>query len=158
MRIPKRYAGCVAATLLAVGICVVPLPAVCAAAAGIEVPAGKKPGQEGAPVTVGSVVFQNQKLADDIEIMEVKSTTGGELLQMQVTLRISARAKDPELLPFMYMFRWFDDEGKGVSGNQGVWQPHIIFGRGAVTIRGTAPDPRARQFRLMIQGPDGGHC
>ena len=62
------------------------------------------------------------------------------------------------MLPLLYRFAWFDAEGKELAANPVTWNPLMIFGRATETIQGVAPDPRARDFKLLIHEPDGGHC
>ena len=130
----------------------------CSTTAGIEAAADKTLNRESAPEIGKNVLCPSPKLTNDVDIVELKSTMAGGVLQVRASLRISARAKDPDMLPLLYRFVWFDAEGKEIAANPVTWNPLMIFGRATETIQGVAPDPRARDFKLFIHEPDGGHC
>jgi uncharacterized protein YcfL len=130
----------------------------CSTAAGIEEAGKKTLNRESTPEIGKNVHCPSPKLANDIDIVELKSTTAGGVLQVRASLRISARAKDQDMLPIVYRFVWFDAEGKEIVANPGAWNPLMIFGRATETIQGVAPDSRARDFKLLIHEPDDSHC
>jgi uncharacterized protein YcfL len=142
-------AGCLGATLCAGG---------CGTTAGIETTGKKTLNRESAPEIGKNALCPSPKLANDVDIVELNSTIANGVLQVRASLRISARAKDQDMLPMLYRFAWFDAEGKEIAGNPGAWNPLIIFGRATETIQGAAPDPRARDFKLLIHEPDDSHC
>ena len=114
--------------------------------------------RQSAPDIGKNVLCPSPKLANDVDIVELKSSMADGLLQVRALLRISARAKDPVMVPMLYRFVWFDGEGKEIPANPVSWSPLMIFGRATETIQGVAPDPRAHDFRLLIQEADDSHC
>jgi uncharacterized protein YcfL len=130
----------------------------CSTTAGIEAAGKNTPDRESAPEIGKNIFCPSQKLANDVDIVGLNSTVAGGVLQVRASLRISARAKDQDMLPIVYRFAWFDAEGKEIAADPGAWNPLMIFGRATETIQGVAPDPRARDFKLLIHEPDDSHC
>lgn len=140
-------AGCLGVALCAGGC-----------AAGIEPVGGKTPGHWIVPETGRNVVVDRRSMIGDVEIIATKSAMAGDVLKAEILLRISPKSKDPDMVPLQYRFDWYDAHGREIPANEGKWVPMLLFGRETQTIRGVAPDPRAREFRLKIRGPDGEHC
>jgi uncharacterized protein YcfL len=158
MKILKGCKWGVAAVFLAGGLGTALGVGGCSTTAAIEATGKKAINRESAPEIDKNVLCPSLKLANDVDIVELKSTTVGGVLQVRASLRISARAKDPDMLPMLYQFVWFDADGKEIAANPGAWIPLMIFGRATETIQGVAPAPRARDFKLLIHEPDDSHC
>ena len=158
MKILQGFRLAVAATLAAGYMGAAVSLGGCGTTAGIEAAGTKTLNRVSVPGIGRNVLCPSPKLANDVDIVELKSSTDGGLLRARASLRISARAKDPAMLPMLYRFAWFDGEGKEIATSPVTWTPLMIFGRATETIQGVAPDPRARDFRLLIQEADDSHC
>lgn len=142
-------AGCLGVVLCAGG---------CAATAGIGSGGGNTPGRGIVPEAGGYVVVDRQGMIGEVEIIAVKSAMAGDVRKAEVLLRISPNSKEQDMVPLQYRFDWLDAQGREIPSNPGAWAPMMLFGRATQTIHGMAPEPRAREFRLKIRGPDGEHC
>lgn len=130
----------------------------CSTSSGTGAAGNKTLRQEPAVDMSRNVVIDRKHMIGDVEPINIKSAMSGDVLTVQIALRISAKSKEPDMVPLLYRFEWFDSQGTEIPANSVQWAPLLIFGREIQTIQGMAPDPRAREFRLKIQGPDGGHC
>lgn len=155
MLLKRRNAAATALVAACLGV------ALCAggcATAGIEPGGGKTPGLGNVPEAGRNVVVDRRGMIGDVEIISMKSAMAGDVLKAEVLLRISPKSKDPDMVPLQYRFDWYDAQGREIPANEGKWVPMLLFGRETQAIRGVAPEPRAREFRLIIRGPDGEHC
>jgi len=134
-------AGCMAATLYLSG---------CSTTAGTEATGKTTWNQEGAPELSKNVIFNNNRLAGNIEIVDMKSFMAGNMMMAQVSIH----SRNRDTVPIQYKFAWFDVQGMEIGANSGAWKPYLVYGRETRTIQGVAPDPRAREFKLKIREPD----
>jgi uncharacterized protein YcfL len=102
--------------------------------------------QEGAPELNKNVAIKNSRLAGDIEIVDIKSTTVGGLMMAQASLR----SKSSDEVQIQYKFDWYDAQGMERGGN-GAWKPFILYSKQDRTVQGVAPDPRVKEFKLEIR-------
>jgi uncharacterized protein YcfL len=158
MNISKRYKGAVATTLLAGFVGALHCLGGCSTSTGIETAGKKTLERVSAPDPAKCLIFHDRGVAGNVEIADMKITKAGDLLKVEALLRISPHAKDPDIVPLLYMFVWFDAEGKEITSGANAWQPLMIFGRDIQKIQGVATDPRAREFKLKIRSPDNSHC
>lgn len=105
-----------------------------------------------------NVVIDRRHMIGDVEIIDINRARVRDVLSVKIALRISPKSKDPDMVPLLYNFEWFDAQGTEIPANSVQWAPLMIFGRETQIIKGVAPDPRARDFKLKIQGPAGSHC
>jgi uncharacterized protein YcfL len=96
-----------------------------------------------------SIVINNSGLARDLEIAGMKSENPGNLMVVQVAVRSKSR----DTVPIQYKFSWFDARGFEINANQ-AWSPLIVYSKEMVTIRGVAPDPLVKEFKLNIRAQD----
>jgi uncharacterized protein YcfL len=75
-----------------------------------------------------------------------ESVVSGDLTKVQVILRsTSNRAKS-----INYRFDWYDLDGIVVTTNN-PWKSLTLQGQQQVAVTATAPNPRAKDFRLNLQ-------
>ncbi|GAC1471970.1 MAG: hypothetical protein PVSMB11_07640 [Desulfuromonadaceae bacterium] len=122
----------------------------CSTTAGVEASGKVSWDEQGARILEKNVVFNNNGLKGDIQIVDIKSAMAGDILRAQATLR----SKDKDTLPFQYRFEWYDAGGLEINSGAGSWKPLILNGRETKTIQGVAPDPRAKEFKLKIREQD----
>ncbi len=122
----------------------------CAGTAGTETRGKAAWDEEGAPILEKKVVFNNPALASEVAIAGVTSSRSGDMMMAQVTLR----SKKSDTLNLQYKFEWFDLGGIALSPGSGSWKPLIIYGKESKTIQGVAPDPRGREFKLILREAD----
>jgi uncharacterized protein YcfL len=67
--------------------------------------------------------------------------------------QVSLRSKDRDTVKAQYRFEWFDLEGMEINANS-AWKPLMLYGRETATVKGVAPDTRAKTFKLKIREPD----
>jgi len=87
------------------------------------------------------------KSAPDVEIEEIRCTTTGELLQVDVV--VFNDESDVERL--LYKFRWADAEGMRAADEES-WKPVMLYGNSRQTLTTIAPNPKARDFKFIIMG------
>ncbi|MCA3130758.1 MAG: DUF1425 domain-containing protein [Betaproteobacteria bacterium] len=85
----------------------------------------------------------------DVEVEEVRCTTTGELLKIDVG--VYNDESDVERL--MYKFRWIDAEGMRAAEEES-WKPLLMYGNSRQIVTTVAPNPKARDFRFIIMGQD----
>lgn len=142
----KRIAyGVAAAALLAATVL-----GGCSTTAGVETIGKTTWNEDGSRGLDKKVLFNNSTLAGDIEIVDIKSATAGDILRVQATLR----SKDKDTMPFQYRFDWYDTGGFEINSGGGSWKPLILNGRETKTIQAVAPDARAKEFKLKIRELD----
>ncbi len=89
----------------------------------------------------------NPKLARGLRITEQNSKFVGDLLTVQVSL---ASLYD-DTQNYKYKFSWYDANGFEIDAGSNAWLPLIMYGSQTKTIQGVAPNPSARQFKLMLR-------
>lgn len=105
---------------------------------------------DGAPLLNTKVVYNSTSLSRKIAIDEMTSSKAGDMLLAQVTLH----SKAGETLSFQYKFEWFDLNGLALNAASATWKPLIIYGKESKTIQGLAPDPRGRDYKLLLRDAD----
>ena len=87
----------------------------------------------------------------ELDVKVVKSTAQkrGEILVVQTELRNNSKYDRT----IYWRYRWFDKNGMLV-GEEGVWNPLLVYGEQTQWIRGTAPSPKADDFKLEISAED----
>lgn len=83
----------------------------------------------------------------DVEVEEMRCTTSGDLLKVDVVIHNDE--SDVERL--LYKFRWSDAEGMRAAEEES-WKPMLMYGNSRQTITTIAPTPKARDFRFIIMG------
>ena len=135
------------ATLLIVGIVAI---SGCSATSGAEGRAKVGWTDDGAPLLNSKVIYNSSTLSRKVAIEEMTSSKAGDMLLAQVTMR----SKAGETLSFQYKFEWFDLNGLALNAASATWKPLIIYGKESKTIQGLAPDPRGRDYKLLLRDAD----
>lgn len=143
MKPARRFAYLGAALLAALAI------SGCASTAGIEATGKTTWNEEGARELAKDVIINSRSLSGDLQIVDMQSDRSGDLMRAQVSLR----SKDRDTVKAQYRFEWFDLQGMEINANS-AWKPLMLYGRETATVRGVAPDTRAKTFKLKIREPD----
>jgi uncharacterized protein YcfL len=105
---------------------------------------------DGAPLLNSKVVYNSSTLARKVAIEEMTSSKAGDMLLAQVTMR----SKAGDTINLQYKFEWFDQSGLALNVASASWKPLIIYGKESKTIQGLAPDPRGRDYKLLLRDAD----
>lgn len=105
---------------------------------------------EGAPVLNTKVVYNSSTLSRKVAIDEMTSSKAGDMLLAQVTLH----SKAGDTINLQYKFEWFDLNGLALNASSATWKPLLIYGKESKTIQGLAPDPRGREYKLLLRDAD----
>lgn len=89
----------------------------------------------------------NPKMARGLQIAEQNSKFVGDLLTVQVSLV----SKYDDTQDYQYKFSWYDPDGFEIDPGANPWLPLKMYGFQTKKIRGVAPNPSARQFKLMMR-------
>lgn len=122
----------------------------CSATSGAEGRAKVGWTDDGAPLLNSKVVYNSSSLSRKVAIEEMTSSKAGDMLLAQVTMR----SKAGDTLNFQYKFEWFDLNGLALNASTATWKPLIIYGKESKTIQGLAPDPRGRDYKLLLRDAD----
>jgi uncharacterized protein YcfL len=158
MMFPVIAKGTVAAVLMAGCVGALLGMGGCATTGGDKAAVNSTASQECTPIVDRNIVFHSKRLANDIDIVVMNNVSTGGAPEVRVSLRISPRAKDKDMLALLYKFVWYDDEGKEITTGTGAWDPLMLFGGGTAIIQGVAPAPGARNFKLIFQEAEDNHC
>jgi uncharacterized protein YcfL len=85
----------------------------------------------------------------DVELEEIRCTTTGDLLKVDVV--VFNDESDVERL--MYKFRWSDAEGMRAADEE-TWKPLLMYGNSRQTVTTVAPNARARDFKFIVMGQE----
>jgi len=85
----------------------------------------------------------------DVEMEEIRCTTTGDLLKIDVV--IFNDESDVERL--QYKFRWMDAEGMRAADEES-WKPLLLYGNSRQTVTTIAPNAKARDFKFIVMGQD----
>ena len=135
------------AALLIVGMVLLPG---CAPTSGAEGRAKVGWTDDGAPLLNTKVVYNSSTLSRKVAIEEMTSFKAGDMLQAQVMLR----SKAGDTINLQYKFEWFDLNGLALNAASATWKPLLIYGKESKTIQGVAPDPRGRDYKLLLRDAD----
>jgi uncharacterized protein YcfL len=120
----------------------------CAAnTSGIEGSASATWGPEGDMQMSKFVVINNERVAGNIQIVDLKSGFVGDLMRANVTL-VSKTSSTQNL---EYKFVWFDLNGMEITPDGSAWKPLILYGNETKTIQAVAPNPSAKEFKVKIK-------
>lgn len=120
----------------------------CSSTAGIEGSVSANTGQGGQTVYSKYVIINNDSLARDIQIVDMKSDFVGNLLRAHVSLV----NKDNDTINFQFKFSWFDEGGREIDPDTDAWTPVILYGNESKSLQGVAPNPNAKEFKIKIRG------
>ncbi len=135
------------AALLIVGMA---LLSGCATTSGAEGRAKAGWTDEGAPLLNTKVVYNSSTLSRKVAIDEMTSSKAGDMLLAQVTMH----SKAGDTINLQYKFEWFDSNGLALNAASATWKPLLIYGKESKTIQGLAPDPRGREYKLLLRDAD----
>lgn len=96
---------------------------------------------------VKAKVAKEGSQSPDVEIEEIRCTTTGDLLKVDVV--VFNDESDEERV--MYKFRWIDAEGMRAADEE-TWKPKLLYGNSRETITTVAPTPKARDFKFIVMG------
>lgn len=119
----------------------------CSSTAGIEGSMSAAPGQDGQTTYSKYVIINNDSLARDIQIVDMKSDFVGNLLRAHVSLV----NKDNDTLNFQFKFSWFEESGREIDPDTDAWTPVILYGKESKSLQGVAPNPNAKEFKIKIR-------
>jgi uncharacterized protein YcfL len=105
---------------------------------------------DGAPLLNTKVVYNSSSLSRKVAIDEMTSSKAGDMLLAQVTLH----SKAGETINLQYKFEWYDLNGLALNASSATWKPLLIYGKESKTIQGLAPDPRGREYKLLLRDAD----
>lgn len=102
------------------------------------------------PIGVPSIIEDRRVITDSrmaLQVVQVnESVVSGDLTRVQVVVQnTSNRPKTVN-----YRFDWYDMDGMQVTTNA-PWKTLRIQGQQTSPLTATAPNPRARDFRLNLQ-------
>lgn len=133
--------------LLLVGISVL---SGCSATSGAEGRARVGRTDDGAPLLNTKVVYNSTALSRKVAIDEMTSSIAGDMLRAQVTMH----SKAGDTINLQYKFEWFDLNGLPLNADSATWKPLLIYGKETKIIQGLAPDPRGREYKLLLRDAD----
>ena len=136
------------AALLLVGIAVLSGCSATSGAAGRAREVGRT--DAGAPLLDTKVVYNSTALSRKVAIDEMTSSKAGDMLLAQVTMH----SKAGDTINLQYKFEWFDLNGLALNAASATWKPLLIYGKESKTIQGLAPDPRGREYKLLLRDAD----
>lgn len=122
----------------------------CSATSGAEGRAKVGWTDEGAPILNTKVVYNSSTLSREVAVVEMTSAKAGDLLMAQVTMR----SKAGDTINLQYKFEWYDLNGLALNASSATWKPLLIYGKESKTIQGVAPDPRGREYKLLLRDAD----
>jgi uncharacterized protein YcfL len=96
---------------------------------------------------VKAKVAKEGSQSPDVEIEEIRCTTAGDLLKIDVV--VYNDESDVERL--MYKFRWMDAEGMRAADEES-WKPLLMYGNSRQTVTTVAPNAKARDFKFIFMG------
>lgn len=103
-----------------------------------------------APIGVPSVIQDSRVITDSRMALQVtqvnESVVSGDLTRVQVVVQNTSNR--PKTIN--YRFDWYDLDGMLVSTNT-PWKTLRIQGQQTSALTATAPNPRAKDFRLNLQ-------
>jgi uncharacterized protein YcfL len=85
----------------------------------------------------------------DVEIEEIRCTTTGDLMKIDVV--VYNDESDVERL--QYKFRWIDAEGMRAADEES-WKPLLLYGTSRQTVTTIAPNAKARDFKFIFMGQE----
>jgi len=122
----------------------------CSTTAGVEATGTTAWDDQGARVLAKRVVYNSGSLKGDLEVVDLRSFMAGDLMRAQATLR----SRDRDTLSFEYRFEWYDLQGMEIGAGSSSWKPLILTGKETKAIQASAPDPRAREYKLKLREPE----
>ncbi len=93
------------------------------------------------------VIVNNPKVARGLQIVDMATKYVGNMLMASITL--VSKYSDTE--NYQYKFAWFDADGLELDPESNTWIPFTMYGNETKTIRGVAPNPAARQFKINLR-------
>lgn len=92
-------------------------------------------------------IESDRQLSRSVSIESInESVAGGDLLQIQVTVRNTTRRR----AQFAYQFEWIDDRGMAVRSPSPVWRPAQLLGGETRAFSAVAPRPDVVDFRFKL--------
>ena len=98
---------------------------------------------------VKAKVAKEGSKSPDVEIEEIRCTTTGDLMKIDVVVHNDE--SDVERL--QYKFRWMDAEGMRAADEES-WKPLLLYGNSRQTVTTIAPNAKARDFKFIFMGQE----
>ncbi len=114
---------------------------------GIQANAAVVQTPEGGMSTSKYVMINNSKLAKGIQVVDLRQTFAGDILQAQV----SVVSKSSRTQNFQYKFQWYNAQGIEVEADRFPWTPVVLSGMDSKSLSAVAPNPTVREFRVNIR-------
>ena len=89
----------------------------------------------------------NNKLASQLHISEIKSRNKNDLLQVSLSLTSTYKKS----LQLQYQFQWFDQDGFVIEAGKSPWQPLELHGMQTTTVASLAPTSQVATFSLYVR-------
>lgn len=122
----------------------------CSSTVGVEATGKTGWDADGVRTLEKNVVFASSGLKGDLEIVDLRSAMANDMMRVQATLR----SRDRDTLTFEYRFEWYDANGIELGMGTSAWKPLLLYGKETKNIQASAPDPRAREFKLKLRAPE----
>jgi len=114
---------------------------------GIQANAAVAQTPEGGVSTSKYVLINNTKLANGIQVVDLRQAFANDILQAQVTVV----SKSSRTQNFQYKFQWYNAQGSEVEADRFPWTPVALYGFDSKSLSATAPNPTVREFRINIR-------
>lgn len=103
------------------------------------------------PPARGSIYYQVEQLGE----MEYLEVTNMQASKRNGLLHVQAEVfnKDSDNQQLYYRFKWLDDSGFVIGGEE-AWKPALIYGQQKKVLKGIAPTGAVTDFKLVVQSPD----
>ena len=124
--------------------------AACARTSGIEGNFERSPAAIDETVYRRTVFINNARLEDDVQVVELKNVTIGNLMKAQVTIR----SLDHDDQNLQYRFGWYDANDMEIDSGGQAWQPIVLHGMETKTIQAAAPHSGARRYTINLRTRD----
>jgi uncharacterized protein YcfL len=85
----------------------------------------------------------------DVKVVKSMAQRKGDILVVQTELHNDS-GYDRNVY---WRYRWFDKDGMLV-GEEGTWNPLLVYGQQTQWIRGTAPSAKASDFKIELSAED----
>lgn len=91
------------------------------------------------------VIINNKDLAQDLQVVSIDSKFVDDLL----IISVSVFNKYDATTQVQYSYTWYDDHGMEVGSTH--WTPVVIYGNETKSLKGVAPNKKARTYRVHIR-------
>lgn len=93
------------------------------------------------------LLIDNEKLAKQLHISEIKSRKTNDLLQVSLSLTSTYKKS----LQLQYQFQWFDQDGFAIEAGKSPWQPLDLHGMQTQSVASLAPTANVTTFSIYVR-------